>query len=514
MTNSERMTIIRLLNTLFLTLTSLCALAQTVVLPATTRQSIDQTDHHGSLVFADEHRLHRKLFNSVPLEFTSEGALSMHAWMSGIDACLLDSIVVQCSSAHYTYTSEDVSKASLLTDVLSGNSMELIYFGNQEYIIIEEVYSGFLPLPWLSVHENKVAYIQAASCEINASCNAKTDTIKHSVCRMLTGNEVGTGTLINNANEDMAPYVLTSAHPLIKYVQDKKPVNVIFGWEINDCGSHVRPTESAENMETIRLDSLLCYYPKYDLALFSLKKVPSEARNPYWSGWDITGDINPYDEFICVHHPGGDVKKVSVATNVNIGDYNATGCRAPDGDIPFARNIHYKVSKWLSGTTEGGSSGSALWNPDRKIIGALSGGSGSCSHMGDDYFWSLALAWDAKYLKYASLHEILDPDNKGIKVMTGRDLYNKESDRLNGGGSNTIDNDDVSLSRLPGSIRIEADSIKKVDVYAVDGRLLLSMKADCSSVAVIDTSLYKNQLIIVSVWYSADKKKIIKVFTI
>ncbi len=67
-----------------------------------------------------------------------------------------------------------------------------------------------------------------------------------------------------------------------------------------------------------------------------------------------------------IHHPAGDVKKISQGTL--------------NGFEPWSggTNTHLLVN-WSSGVTEGGSSGSALFAPNQQLIGVLTGGSSFCS---------------------------------------------------------------------------------------------------------------------------------------
>lgn len=498
----------KLLYTLIVSLVTLCGIAGNVVLPPTfVRDSSDDNDK-ASMVFADEHIVNKHLLSNTTITFESDGALSMHAWISGIDRDLLDSIVIENKYGRHIYTAEYSFKNDILTDILGGNTIGISYYGKQDFVIVREVYTGFLPLPWIEGPRNKVLFNISKSCEKNASCYSQADVIKRSVCRLLISNEVGTGSLINNTNEDLAPYVLTSAHPLVKHILYNKPVNVLFGWEIQECDATQRPSETIQNMETILMDTLLCYNPEYDLALLALTNTPTEARNPYWSGWDISGNVDEYDEYSCVHHPAGDVKKVSIGTNVVLADYTLLGLRAPDGNISFKKNAHYKVGTWLVGTTEGGSSGSALWNSDNKIIGALSGGQGDCSNLGDDYFWSLSLAWNASYKDYKTLHEILDPQNYGIKALSGRDLYTKENNL-----DDVLESNEISVIRNCGSITVVADTIKEIIIYTLDGKVVYSMKYDKQNQAEINTVPWTNKLIVLSVKYGINEEKRIKVFT-
>ncbi len=63
---------------------------------------------------------------------------------------------------------------------------------------------------------------------------------------------------------------------------------------------------------------------------------------------------------------------------------------------------------WNSGTTEGGSSGSPLFNQDHRIVGQLYGGNASCSNTsGHDNYGRFNISWNR------GLSDFLDPNNTG-----------------------------------------------------------------------------------------------------
>jgi hypothetical protein len=73
-----------------------------------------------------------------------------------------------------------------------------------------------------------------------------------------------------------------------------------------------------------------------------------------------------------IHHPSGDQKKISQTTSTT------SAATYLDRASWATSNTHIKVT-WAQGTTEGGSSGSAVFNPEGRIVGQLHGGYASCS---------------------------------------------------------------------------------------------------------------------------------------
>jgi hypothetical protein len=98
-------------------------------------------------------------------------------------------------------------------------------------------------------------------------------------------------------------------------------------------------------------------------------------------------------------------------------------------------DTHWRVLRWDSGTTEGGSSGSGLWNPEGRLVGQLSGGFAFCgsdpavcsgSGVGScDWYGRLAFAWDASDNSANRLSDWLDPLATGDTFIDGIDACEK-----------------------------------------------------------------------------------------
>jgi lysyl endopeptidase len=106
----------------------------------------------------------------------------------------------------------------------------------------------------------------------------------------------------------------------------------------------------------------------------------------YFAGWDASGSASANNAAIVgLHHPAGDMLKISKGqiagqTSCVATEGNQFGCVGSTGNF-------YMVG-WDSGTTQGGSSGSAIFSSDgRYVVGNLYGGSTSCTNRGAmDYY--------------------------------------------------------------------------------------------------------------------------------
>ncbi|KAG0227128.1 hypothetical protein BGW42_003144 [Actinomortierella wolfii] len=133
--------------------------------------------------------------------------------------------------------------------------------------------------------------------------------------------------------------------------------------------------------------------------------VPNPAPNP--------AEVEP---IFGIHHPGGDIMKVSFVLNGTLPKACWTDC---DPDQYF----HWQIPRWDRGTTEPGSSGSPLFNADKRIVGQLHGGTASCyNSKGYDVYGGLHASFRAPPRVKDRLSTYLDPDHTGVQFMDGYSL--------------------------------------------------------------------------------------------
>lgn len=212
----------------------------------------------------------------------------------------------------------------------------------------------------------------SGACNVNTICPEGDDWRPEirSVACIIAGGGYCTGTLLNNCNNDSIPYLLTANHCL----ESPSPPDTWvfrFNWDSPVCD----PTENAPTDQTVSGSTQLVANPGSDMLFLQLSSQPPPEFNVTYSGWDATGTIP--DSTVCIHHPRGDIKKIThdndaaAQQNIDVGN----------GPADCWHAFNYE-----SGTTEPGSSGSALWDQDHRIIGQLYGGTASCSNNVDDYY--------------------------------------------------------------------------------------------------------------------------------
>lgn len=255
---------------------------------------------------------------------------------------------------------------------------------------------------------DKGNYGNSGSCNININCPEGTNwqTEKRAVALILKGGSAHcTGTLINNTSNDGTPYFLTAYHCIDGY----SPSNFVFVFrhEAATCSGSTGPTQY-----TINYASVIASGSNSDFALLRLNDTIPLNYNPYFAGW--SRESSSATSATGIHHPSGDVKKISLTGRLSSSSYNSSN---NDG-------THWKVSSWTDGTTEGGSSGSAIFNHNHLIVGQLHGGTAGCDYTsGSDYYGKLAYSWtnNSASSSSARLKDWLDPTNTGATTCAGMD---------------------------------------------------------------------------------------------
>jgi len=265
----------------------------------------------------------------------------------------------------------------------------------QGRLVIGTVIHVYRDAPWEARSAGGRDFGSSGACNVNTIC-PEGDLWRpeiRSVARILAGGGYCTGTLLNNCNNDSIPYFLTANHCL---GSDPATWVFLFNWDSPVCD----PTENAPMDQTVSGSTQLVANPGSDMLFLQLNSQPPPEFDVTYSGWDATGTAP--DSTVCIHHPAGDIKKIThdndPATQANI-------------DVGNGPADCWNTANYESGTTEPGSSGSALWNQAHRIIGQLYGGSASCQNNSDDFYGRMDVSYPliAEWLGDCDTLDLLDP---------------------------------------------------------------------------------------------------------
>ena len=246
---------------------------------------------------------------------------------------------------------------------------------------------------------------QAGSCIQNVNCPeglAWSNQRRSVVCLVANGNEFGSGTLINNTASDGTPYILTANHlgkPGGSWV-------FRFNWESAGCTD---PASSPSVLQSISGAVPVAQNAGSDFSLCRMSAAPPSSYLVFYAGWS---NLNAAaDSVCCIHHPSGDIKKIALSKNpVSPGLYNGA-------DV-------WQTGLWTDGCTESGSSGSGLFDQNRRIVGQLFGGPSGCgvqTSQDFDYYGKFSTSWNNDTLASGRLRDWLDPGNTGALTNNGFD---------------------------------------------------------------------------------------------
>lgn len=242
------------------------------------------------------------------------------------------------------------------------------------------------------------AFGTSGACNVNVNCpeGAPWDDEIRSAVMLLTANNTRfcSGALMNNTANDFTPYILTANHCGVA------TTNIfMFNYQSPNC----TPNQNGPTNFTLQGCVRVANNQGSDFALARLNNAIPEDFDAYFSGWSRQTAVP--DSAVCIHHPDGDVKKITFNNNTTaIGNYLNADC--------------WHVLDWELGTTEPGSSGSALYNEKHQVIGQLYGGTANCSNNVDDFFGRLFTSWSGSQAN-RRLRDWLDPLDTDTMELNG-----------------------------------------------------------------------------------------------
>ena len=210
----------------------------------------------------------------------------------------------------------------------------------------------------------------AQPCQVNFVCRASTDPALAEAGRAVAriafttstgGSAFCTGTLLNSASGGFTPYFATAGH-CISTPSEAASVTTRWNYETASCSG-----TALGNADTQVGGGATLLYANTteDFTLVRLNGSPPAGA--VFSGWD-SARLDPGDAATGIHHPTGDVKKVSLGTAAGVGK----------SVVADGNGFRIQWTAVSTGFTEQGSSGSGIFSGNAsagyRFRGTLQGG--------------------------------------------------------------------------------------------------------------------------------------------
>ncbi len=217
-----------------------------------------------------------------------------------------------------------------------------------------------------SLYEKSGGGAKAGWCENDVACPEGDPWWNqiNATTLIILGGYLCSGSLINNTAHDGDQLYISAYH-----CGSMNSAVFRFNYERSGCGSGSAPTN-----HTVQGSVQLAANSSRDTRLARITPTIPLSYDPVYAGWDRT-DVAPSDT-VATHHPQGGVKKISF-----------------DYDSPVKSGNDWRIVQWDDGVTEPGSSGSPLYTPQGRFIGALYGGQATCDYPYNDYYPRLSKTW-------------------------------------------------------------------------------------------------------------------------
>ena len=208
-----------------------------------------------------------------------------------------------------------------------------------------------------------------------------------------------TGFMVNNTAQDETPYFMTARH--CGYTSSNAASFVgYWNYETSTCqGTPDGSLSDSTSGATFRAS-----YSPSDFTLLELSSQPDPSYGVAYAGWNATGA--DATSAVAIHHPSVDEKRISFENQATTTTSYLNNAVPGDG-------THVRVIDWDDGTTEGGSSGSPLFNQNHQVIGQLHGGYASCSSQTSDWYGKFSVSWTGGGTNSTRLSNWLDPIGSG-----------------------------------------------------------------------------------------------------
>ena len=255
---------------------------------------------------------------------------------------------------------------------------------------------------------------ESGACNVDVVCaeaDGWQDEIASVAVISLGGGTFCSGFMVNNTSNDRTPYFMTGDHCGVS-AGNAASLVVFWNYQNSTCrppGSGASGGPGNGSLNQFQTGSFFrASYAPSDFTLVELDSDPLQSWNVTFAGWNR--GIGSASSAVAIHHPSTDEKRISF-------ENQATSTTSYFGGSVPGDGTHVRVLDWDLGTTEGGSSGSPLFDQNHRVIGQLHGGLAACGNNDPDWYGRFFRSWSGGGTASSRLSNWLDPTGTGLTVL-------------------------------------------------------------------------------------------------
>ena len=376
------------------------------------------------------------------------------------------------------------------TDITRGESCTIEYFEPDAVIGLGRISIDKVSHVYRGMKERSTEE-RSDPCEVDVRCpegddwGPQIDGVVKIIVVSNQGSGFCSGSVINNSAQDCAPYILTAMHCGVNLSASLYNQWVFQFNRQKACGGSglIEGTQAITGGTRRAHSNDGGGNSGSDYMLMELSSQIPNSYGAYYNGWNKSTAASPSG--VSIHHPAGDIKKISTYSNSLVST-----------NWGSAAGSHWRV-RWVAtvtnhGVTEGGSSGSPIFDNNGYIVGQLTGGSSYCvSPNQPDLYGKMSYNWTSN--PGDDLKNWLDPTNSGVTTLEGRywPCPNGIEDKVLEDRTNIYPNPSTGLFTLEMKDNI---GLVNVNVYNSLGALVASYQMSNGLSIQLDLSRFENGL--------------------
>ena len=329
---------------------------------------------------------------------------------------------------------------------------------DQVRLQLEAINQGFRPidneLALLDEQQRAALSNSAGGCNIDIACPEADDwqEIASSVARFTfqtsQGGSLCTGQLIASTEGTAESLFLTANHCLSTNSAAQSMV-LYFNYRSPQCRNTISGPRAGINPASnsdihYGGTELLATAAATDFTLVRLEQAVEADVEPYFTGWDRR-DRDIEGGVYAIHHPAGTEQRFSFSS---VTAHRSPSLNSANRNLVDPDGSHLRVPRWELGTTEGGSSGSGLWDNQQRLVGQLHGGGAACGNQEPDWYGRLYRSWDGPNPQ-SRLRDWLDPGGTAAEFIDGSSACLQPSISLQRDSATAVAGNPVNFSVVP-----------------------------------------------------------------